>query len=148
VLAASLAGVLVAVSAMSPSVDAAQTAPDTTVVIRSTGAELAFQPARLALKNGTRVRIRFINDGALPHNIVFPRTEADIDVLSAAATDAAETGFVPLDLKAQMFAYSALAKPTETAEVTFTMPAPGEYWFVCLYPGHAANMLGTLRSLR
>ena len=127
---------------------AQQAAVDTTVVIRSTGPSLEYFPPRLALKNGLRVRIRFINDGTLPHNIVFPKTEDDIDALGLAAMDADETGYVPVAMKARMIAYSTLAAPNQTVEVTFVVPAPGEYWYVCLYPGHKANMLGTLRSLR
>lgn len=127
---------------------AAQQRVDTTVVVRSVGTALEFLPARMSLKQGTRVRVRLVNNGDLPHNIVFPRSEADIEDLAIAAVGADATGYVPMEMKDRMLAWSALAKPTETVELVFTVPAAGEYWFVCLYPGHAANMLGTLRALR
>jgi azurin len=94
------------------------------------------------------VQIRFVNEGTLPHNIVLPRSEDDIDALALAAYEAAETGYVPLAQKERMLAWSTLASPGQTVEVTFTVPAPGEYRYVCLFPGHANSMLGTLRALR
>jgi uncharacterized cupredoxin-like copper-binding protein len=127
---------------------AQQAAVDTTVVVRSEGPGLEFLPPRLALKNGLRVRVRYVNDGLLPHNIVFPKNEDDIDDLAVEAMSAAATGYVPMNQAAKLFAYSRLAKPNETTELVITVPPPGEYRFVCLYPGHQNTMIGTLRSLR
>lgn len=121
---------------------------DTTVVLRSEGPGLEFLPPRLALKNGTRVRVRFVNDGLLPHNVTFPKSEDDIDDLAQEAMSASSTGYIPMKQVAKLFAYSKLAGPGETAELVLTVPPPGEYRFVCLYPGHQNTMIGTLRSLR
>jgi plastocyanin len=52
-----------------------------------------------------------------------------------------------MDLKDRFFAYTLLASPGQTLEVSFTVPAPGTYTYVCLMSGHAGVMLGTLRSL-
>lgn len=122
--------------------------PDTTITIRTTGSDLQFTPDRIAAKEGTRVRIRYVNEGTLPHNIVLVKDEADIDVLGQAALDASDTGYVPLEYEERMIAYSTLAKPGETVEITFEVPPAGEYFFVCLYSGHYNMMFGTLRSLR
>jgi plastocyanin len=120
---------------------------DTTVVIRASGPTLEFEPTAIVLKQGTRVRIRFINEGTLPHNVVFVRHEDDIDVLAMAAMQ--EGGdYVPLDMRDKMFAHTKLASPGQTVETTFVVPPPGGYTFVCLMSGHAAMMLGRLRSLR
>lgn len=121
---------------------------DTTVVVKALGSTLEFVPARLSAKAGTRVTIRFVNEGTLPHNLVLPRTEDDIDPLALAAYEAAATGYVPVEEKDRMLAYTALASPGQTVEVSFTVPEPGEYTYVCLFPGHANTMLGTLRALR
>ncbi|HEX7120743.1 MAG TPA: plastocyanin/azurin family copper-binding protein, partial [Gemmatimonadaceae bacterium] len=106
-----------------------------------------FVPPRISVKTGTRVTLRFMNEGTLPHNVVLPRTEDDIDPLALAAYEAAASGYVPVEEKDRMLAYTALASPGQTVEVTFTVPAPGEYTYVCLFPGHANTMLGTLRAL-
>ncbi|MGH7710137.1 MAG: plastocyanin/azurin family copper-binding protein [Gemmatimonadaceae bacterium] len=45
-------------------------------------------------------------------------------------------------------AFTTLASPGQTVEVTLTVPPPGEYTYICLFPGHATSMFGTLRALR
>jgi len=102
----------------------------------------------VSLKTGTRVRVEYVNNGVLPHNIVVLRDEDDLDALGIAAYDAEATGFVPTDQQDKLIAYTALAAPGDTVSVTFVVPAPGEYTFVCLFPGHYNVMLGTLKALR
>ncbi len=123
-------------------------AADTTLVLRASGSTLEFVPARLSARSGTRVRMHFINDGTLPHNVVVAKDEDDLDALATAAYSASASGFVPLGDTAKLLVYSKLVSPGETVELSFVMPAPGEYRYVCLFPGHANSMLGTLRSLR
>jgi plastocyanin len=121
---------------------------DTTITIRAAGSTLEFSPARVSAKAGTRLRLRFVNEGTLPHNVVVPRSDDDIDALALAAYQAGETGYVPMDLKARLVGFTALASPGETVEVSFVVPPAGEYTYVCLFPGHSNSMLGTLRALR
>lgn len=131
-----------------PGADATDAAPvDTTIVIRTFGSNLEFVPSRIAVEQGTRVRIRYVNEGIFPHNVVVVKDGDDIDALGEAAFDAAETDYVPLQYEDRMFAYSELAAPGETVEFTFEVPPAGEYFFVCLYSGHYNMMIGTLRSL-
>jgi plastocyanin len=121
---------------------------DTTIVIRTAGSVLEFKPPGISARQGTRVRIRYINDGTLPHNVVVVRDDDDIDDLVTAAYGADRTGYVPVADSAKLLGYTALASPGQTVEVTFVMPPPGVYTYVCLFPGHANSMLGSLRSLR
>ena len=121
---------------------------DTTITIRAAGSTLEFTPTRVSAKAGTRLRLRFVNEGTLPHNVVVPRSEDDIDALALAAYQAGETGYVPMDLKAKLVGFTTLASPGETVEVSFVVPPAGEYTYVCLFPGHSNSMLGTLRALR
>lgn len=127
---------------------AAQGTSDTTITIRASGSTLEFTPARVSAKAGTRVRIRLINDGTLPHNLVVPKNDDDIDALALAAYEAGETGYVPMGLKDKLVGWTTLASPGESVEATFIVPAAGEYTYVCLFPGHANQMSGTLRALR
>ena len=121
---------------------------DTTITIRAVGSTLEFTPTRVSAKAGTRLRLRFVNEGTLPHNVVVPKSDDDIDALTLAAYQAGETGYVPMDLKAKLVGFTTLASPGETVEVSFVVPAAGEYTYVCLFPGHSNSMLGTLRALR
>ena len=121
---------------------------DTTITIRASSSTLEFNPTRVSAKAGTRVRIRFVNDGTLPHNLVVPKKDDDIDALVQAAYDAAGTGYVPTAMKEKMVGWTTLASPGESVEATFVVPAAGEYTYICLFPGHANSMLGTFRALK
>src|SRR5688572_3863284 len=93
-------------------------APDTTITIRASSSTLEFTPARVSAKAGTRIRIRFVNEGTLPHNLVVPKSDDDIDALALAAYQAGETGYVPMGLKEKLIGWTALASPGESVEVT------------------------------
>jgi plastocyanin len=141
-----LAGLVIAEDRSTP--DRGAQSADTTIVVRASGSTLEFQPPRLSVKSGTRVRLRFVNDGTLPHNFVVPRSDDDLDALALAAYEAADNGYVPVGQREKLVTYTSLVSPGETVEVSFDVPPPGEYTYVCLFPGHANSMLGTLRVLR
>ena len=121
---------------------------DTTITIRALSSTLEFVPANISVKAGRRLRLRFTNDGTLPHNFVLAKRDDDIDEIAVAAYQSAESGFVPPSLRDKLIAWTRLASPGETVEVEFVVPAPGSYTYICLFPGHAASMLGTLRALK
>ena len=137
---------LALVLAPAPAADLCAQAVDTTITIKAATSALEFDPPAFALKQGKRVRLRFVNAGTLPHNIVFVKNEDDIDALASAASQAGGS-YVPVALKDKLLAYSTLASPGETVEITFVVPPPGTYTYVCLMSGHSNMMLGTLRSL-
>ena len=120
-------------------------AVDTTITIRANGPELMFDPATITLKQGTRVRLRFVNMGTFAHNFILVRSDDDLDEMMQRALDANEN--VPLSLKSKMITYSNIAQPTRTVETAFVVPAPGDYTYVCLVEGHGNTMTGRLRSV-
>lgn len=123
-------------------------AQDTTITIRALSSTLEFVPAQISVKAGARVRLRFVNEGTYPHNFVLAKSDDDVDALAAAAMQAGESAFIPPDMRDKLVAYTRLIGPGETGEVTFTVPPAGKYTFVCLFPGHANTMIGTLRALK
>ena len=131
-----------------PAVAAARAPVDTTIDIMAMGSTLEFETPEIAVKQGKRVRLRFMNHGTLPHNLVIAKSEKDIDVLIEAASAAYKTGYVPVELKDRMIGYTTLASPGQTVEFDFVVPPPGEYTYICLISGHYTSMLGTLRSLK
>ena len=66
--------------------------PDTIITIRASGSTLEFQPARLSVKTGRRVKLRFVNDGTLPHNVVMKSIELFGTVVAPAVRKAIGTG--------------------------------------------------------
>jgi plastocyanin len=146
--ALALAGLL-ALSAATPArstVQGSAPADTTTITIGSTATALAFEPDRISVKQGTLVRIRYVNESTLAHNLVIVKKDADIDVIGPAAQDASDSGYVPTQHKDRMIAYSPLASPGKTVEFTFVVPPAGEYPFACFVDGHYNMMLGTLVS--
>ena len=135
------------ISSGAASVVQPKAAVDTTIVLRTGTNSMEFDPPAIAVKQGRRVLLRFINTGTLPHNVVLVRSEDDIDDLAAAASKQGGD-YLPLAQKAKMIAYTTLASPAQTVEVAFVVPPPGEYTYVCLMSGHANSMIGKLRSLR
>jgi uncharacterized cupredoxin-like copper-binding protein len=105
------------------------------------GDNMRFTPSVIQAHPGQRVRIVLRRVGKLPalaHNVVLLKKgtapKAFIDKASKATE---ETGSIPPAMEDQAIVASALVKPGESAEVTFEAPAePGEYTFVCSFPGH------------
>ena len=125
----------------------AQTADTTLVTIKASTSTLAFEPDNVTVKSGTIVKLRLETLGTLPHNFVLVKNDDDLDALAMAAME--EGGdYVPKDMKARLFAFTKLASPAQTVEVVFPAPPPGLYTYVCLMSGHAAMMLGKLRSVK
>jgi azurin len=63
-----------------------------------------------------------------------------------AAVMARQSDYIPASKKTQILAATGLAGAGETVTVDFEAPtAPGEYVFVCSFPGHfAGGMKGVL----
>lgn len=79
------------------------------------GTELLFDPTEITIPAGARVRLTFVNESTVPHNLTFdgPITAATENVVD----------------------------PGESETIEFTAPESGEYTYVCtLHPG----MEGTL----
>jgi azurin len=101
-------------------------------------------------KPGEELKIVFKNAGTLPkeamgHNWVLLKPGSDAMAFSTAAVAAKATDYVPDSLKDQVVVHTKLLGPRETAEVTFKVPAAGEYPFLCSFPAHfTVGMKGTL----
>jgi plastocyanin len=120
---------------------------DTTILIGADGPELAFNPATIVVRAGTRVRIRFKNAGTLAHNFILVRNEDDIDDL---AREAADLGgeHVPMMSKSKLLVFTNMASAGQTVEAGFVVPPAGTYFYVCMVEGHVNTMVGKLISLR
>ena len=106
-----------------------------------------FSPSRLACSPGQPLRLRIHNaippDGPdLFHNLVFLRPGSDVEAFAKAGVDArAEQNYVPAAFLDQVVSASALVHPGKTVELVLIAPStPGDYPFLCSFPGHC--MLG------
>ena len=83
----------------------------------------------------------------MPHNAVFTAPGAAEAVGLRSEKEAALGAFVP-DTSAVLFA-TGMADPGSEVSVTFrSPPVPGDYPFLCTYPGHWRVMQGVLRVTR
>ncbi len=113
--------------------------------------DMKFSVTTITAKPGEQLRVRLISKGTMPkvamaHNFVLLQKGASPVKFVTAGATARATDFIPPDMKNQVIAATALAGPGETVDVTFKVPtAPGEYPYLCTFPGHfQAGMRGTL----
>jgi uncharacterized cupredoxin-like copper-binding protein len=119
-----------------------------TIYLTSEGPTLQFLPDRISATSGTLVLLRYSNGGELPHNLALFRRDDAIDRSVGEAYEAEATGYIPVSAVDDLIAYTPLVSPGQTVEMEFVVPDPGEYTFICLFPGHAQMMLGTLTARR
>ena len=105
------------------------------------GDNMRFNPSVIQAHPGQRIRFVLKAVGKLPalaHNVVVLKKGTAPKAFVDEAGPATEgMGSIPPAMRDQVLGASALVKPGETAEVTFEVPAnPGEYTFVCSFPGH------------
>jgi azurin len=143
-------------SSSSSTTDTEQTATgdvDRTVTIQPKGNQMKYKQTEFTVAPGATIRLVFENTATSPsmqHNVVvLASTEEGIfQKVGEAGTRAGSTNdYIPQEesLREQILAYTPMSKPGETVEVTFTVPEePGEYGYVCTFPGHWATMQGTM----
>lgn len=121
-------------------------------VVEITGNDqMKYSVASITAKPGETLTLRLKNVGKLPkaimgHNVVVLVKGADAKAFATAAATARDTDYIPAAKKDQILAATKIVGPGETAEITFTVPkAPGDYTYLCTFPGHfLAGMTGTL----
>lgn len=125
-------------------------APPTKVVLEPEGNQMKYATTEFTVSPGEEVRLVFKNTADSPamiHNVVLLTTSDDAmtrKVGQAGASAGASANYVP-DHDA-VLAATDVADPGETVEITFTAPEePGDYTYLCTYPGHWATMRGTMR---
>ena len=112
---------------------------------------MQFDKREFTVKSGEKVEIEFKNIGKLPkiamgHNLVI--LKKGISSLKfgqkAMAMGANATNPLPEGSMGDVIAATKLLGPGETETITFTAPDPGDYQFVCSFPGHFAAMRGLM----
>ncbi|MDF2378161.1 MAG: ThuA domain-containing protein [Verrucomicrobiales bacterium] len=111
-------------------------------------AGLQFSPTQLRATPGSKVRLVFENPDIMMHNWVllkpgsFDEVGAMADAM-AAQPDGMEKEYLPDTDK--ILVASKLLGPKAKQELVFTAPTePGEYPYVCTFPGHWRIMKGVL----
>jgi plastocyanin len=122
--------------------------PPTTIALGALPGENRYDREVIPVRAGQRVTIAFDNTDDMPHNVVVlePGTlDAFGEALNAFASDpeAEGDGYIP-DRDEVLFSME-MVDPRESGTLTFTAPSePGEYPFVCTFPGHWLTMRGVI----
>lgn len=96
-----------------------------------------------------RISLRTVSNlppTAMSHNFVVLSQDADADQFARASLQAADNEYISPDYEEWVIAATDMLGDGESDTITFTVPdEPGEYLFICTFPGHySGGMVGTL----
>jgi uncharacterized cupredoxin-like copper-binding protein len=108
---------------------------------------LKFDTTLLTVKAGARIRLVFRNSDDMLHNFVLcapGRGEAVGAAAMVMGIDGTAKNYVPDT--ADVLYHTALTLPAASETIFITAPSkPGDYDFLCSFPGHALSMKGIFR---
>ena len=123
------------------------------ITITADKVQFLYDVKEFTVKAGTTVKITLVNPAdsvtRQPHNILIVKP-GKMQAVGTAASDPllmADPAFVknPVPESDDILHASELAQPGEEVVIEFTAPEePGDYPYVCTYPGHWAIMNGVM----
>ncbi|MFO1481973.1 MAG: PVC-type heme-binding CxxCH protein [Verrucomicrobiaceae bacterium] len=120
-------------------------------VVHTVHEQLRFDTTRIEVTAGKNFEIIFENDDVMPHNLVIVPPGKHMEIGTAAMTmtpdklDKQGRAFMPAAFEKQILAATKLLEPGQKETIKLKAPSqPGDYEFVCTFPGHAVLMWGTL----
>jgi azurin len=117
------------------------------LTIATDGDLLAFKPTELTCPSGAHVRLTFFHTGKYirqDHDWVLTVHGAATAVAQAGLLAGESAGYLPPGDR-RVLAATPLCGKGEHVSVEFTAPPPGDYPFMCSYPGHDMFMHGVLK---
>ncbi len=108
--------------------------------------QLKYDVKDFKVKAGKKVRITFVNPDFMPHNLLVVQPKSADEIANQALLMGAEgfaKGFLPENDK--IIAATKMLENGGEETIEFTAPSkPGEYEFVCTFPGHHLLMRGIM----
>jgi len=112
---------------------------------------MTFSLSTFVVKPGESIRVVLRVTGSQPadrmsHNFLLLKPKVDLPRFIMTASIARDEGYLPRALKDDVIAATDLVAAGESTSVTFAAPVrPGEYPYVCSFPGHySAGMRGMM----
>jgi|SRR5690606_29982970 len=111
--------------------------------------QMKFDKDLFTVKAGQEIQITLKNVGELPkesmgHNFVVLAPGTDVAAFGGEAFKAKDAEYIPATFASSIIAHTKLLGPGESDTITFTIDEPGEYEFVCSFPGHWGTMRGKI----
>lgn len=123
--------------------------PEARELVLEAGKNLAYEQRRLQARAGERLKLVFRNPDVVPHNVVVlkPGTLEQVGQLAnrlISAPDAVVRQYVPES--GDVLYYTDIVPPGGEFAIFVTAPMePGEYPYLCSFPGHWMVMNGVLQ---
>ncbi len=117
---------------------------DVTITV-GTEPGLQYDLKSFEVRTGDRVQLEFNNIDDMMHNLVVvePNTADKVGTLAMnLGLDGPDQGYVP-EANEVLF-HTCILQPGSAETIYFTAPAPGEYTYVCTFPGHSQVMRGKM----
>ncbi len=131
-------------------VAAAPEATGQTVELALNGNDMMqFDVKEFTVNAGDKVVLTFNNVGELPiesmgHNVVVLKPGTDVSAFGGEAIKAVGNDYIPLTFKSSIIAHTRLLGPGESDVIEFVLDTPGEYPYLCSFPGHYGVMQGKI----
>ena len=119
----------------------------TTIRIATVQEKMSYDVKELTVKAGKKIRLTFANQDFMPHNLLLVKPGKADDVgMKAIALGAQgfDVGFIPQST--DILWHSKLLDNGKEEVIEFTAPAtPGDYPYICSFPGHHLIMRGVMK---
>jgi len=115
--------------------------------------QMRYTVNAFAVEAGQEVELTLVHEGSLPinamgHNLVILQAGESFSAFSGQVMGAGgslDNDYLPESLRDGLVAYTGLIGGGESDTIRFTAPdAPGEYQFLCTFPGHSMLMNGVM----
>ncbi|HYF37167.1 MAG TPA: plastocyanin/azurin family copper-binding protein, partial [Prosthecobacter sp.] len=120
-------------------------------IVHTVHEQLRYDTTKLTVQAGKPFEVVFENDDVMPHNFVIVPPGKHMEIGNAAMTmtpdklDKQGRAFIPAAHERSIIAATKLLEPGQRETLKVKAPnKPGDYEFVCTFPGHALIMWGTL----
>jgi azurin len=121
----------------------------TEIQLGTVGDTMAFDKTALEVKAGATVKLTLKNNATSPamqHDFVLVKPGTENDVGAAGIAAGPTKNYIPDS--PNVLAHTKILKPGESETITFTAPSePGNYPYICTFPGHYAVMKGVLKVI-
>jgi len=113
--------------------------------------QMQFDKKAFEVVEGQKVTLVLTHSGQLPkaamgHNVVILKPGTSLPEFAMKCAPLAANDWIPEDEESKklIIAHTKMLGGGESDTITFTAPAPGEYPFLCTFPGHFAMMQGVM----
>lgn len=106
---------------------------------------MVFDKNKIKVESGKTIILTLNHKGKIGkefmgHNFVLLKKEIDVDNFAKRAVSAKENDYIPIS--DDMIAYTKMIGGGESTTIKFLAPEPGNYIYICSFPGHYMMMRG------